>query len=49
VFNQFELVALVAAILITIMISIDGRSNWLEGIQLISLYTIIGIAFYFVP
>lgn len=49
VFNQFELVALVAAILITIMISIDGRSNWLEGIQLISLYVIIGIAFYFMP
>ncbi len=49
VFNQFELVALVAAILITVMISIDGRSNWLEGIQLISLYVIIGIAFYFVP
>lgn len=49
VFNQFELVALVAAILITVMISIDGRSNWLEGIQLIALYTIIGIAFFFVP
>lgn len=49
VFNQFELVALVAAILITIMISIDGRSNWLEGIQLIALYIIIGIAFFFVP
>lgn len=49
VFNQFELVALVAAILITVMISIDGRSNWLEGLQLISLYVIIGIAFYFVP
>lgn len=49
VFNQFELVALVAAILITVMISVDGRSNWLEGLQLISLYLIIGIAFYFTP
>ncbi len=49
VFNQFELMALVAAVLITIMISIDGRSNWLEGAQLIALYVIIGVAFYFVP
>lgn len=49
VFNQFELMALVAAVLVTIMISIDGRSNWLEGAQLIALYVIIGVAFYFVP
>jgi Ca2+:H+ antiporter len=49
VFNQFELVALAAAILITVMISVDGRSNWLEGLQLISLYIIIGIAFFFMP
>ncbi len=49
VFNQFELMALVAAVLITIMISIDGRSTWLEGAQLIALYVIIGVAFYFVP
>lgn len=49
VFNQFELVALAAAILITVMISIDGRSNWLEGLQLVSLYVIIGIAFFFMP
>ena len=49
VFNQFELVALFAAILITVMISIDGRSNWLEGLQLIALYVIIALAFFFMP
>lgn len=49
VFNQFELVALIAAVLITIMISIDGRSTWFEGVQLIALYAIIGVAFFFVP
>ena len=49
VFNQFELMALIAAVLVTIMISIDGRSNWLEGAQLIALYVIIGVAFFFVP
>jgi Ca2+:H+ antiporter len=49
VFNQFELVALFAAILITVMISFDGRSNWLEGAQLIALYLIIAMAFFVVP
>jgi Ca2+:H+ antiporter len=49
VFNQFELVALAAAILITVVISIDGESHWLEGVQLIALYCIVGIAFFFMP
>lgn len=49
VFNQYELMAMVAAILITVMISIDGRSNWLEGAELIALYLMLGLAFYFVP
>jgi Ca2+:H+ antiporter len=49
VFNQFELVALLAAVFITVLVSVDGRTNWLEGAQLLALYLIIGIAFYFVP
>jgi Ca2+:H+ antiporter len=49
VFNQYELMAMVAAIIITVMISIDGRSNWLEGAELIALYLMLALAFYFVP
>jgi Ca2+:H+ antiporter len=49
VFNGYELAALVAATLIAVLISVDGESNWLEGAELISLYAILGIAFYFVP
>ena len=49
VFNQFELVALIAAVIITVMISVDGRTNWLEGAQLLALYVIIGIAFFVIP
>lgn len=49
VFNPFELVALGGAILIMVMISIDGRSNWLEGVELLGLYLMIALAFYFVP
>jgi Ca2+:H+ antiporter len=49
VFDQFELIALFVATLIAGLISIDGKSNWLEGAELLALYAIIGIAFYFVP
>ncbi len=49
VFNGYELAALVAATLIAVLISVDGESNWLEGAELISLYAILGVAFYFVP
>jgi Ca2+:H+ antiporter len=49
VFNNFELAALIGATLIAVLISVDGESNWLEGAQLISLYAILGLAFYFVP
>ena len=45
IFNEFELVALVAAVLIANRISNDGESNWLEGAQLLAAYLIISIAF----
>jgi Ca2+:H+ antiporter len=49
VFSSFELAALIGATVIATLISVDGRSNWLEGAQLISVYLMIGMAFYFVP
>jgi Ca2+:H+ antiporter len=49
VFNGYELMGLIAAVLIAVLISVDGRSHWLEGAQLVALYLIIGMAFYFVP
>lgn len=49
VFNSFELTALIAASLIAVLISVDGESNWLEGAELLALYVVLGIAFYFVP
>ncbi len=49
VFTSFELAALVSAILVAVLISVDGESHWLEGAQLIALYVILGMAFYFVP
>jgi len=48
-FNLFEVVAVVIAVAIANLISLDGRSNWLEGVLLLATYTILGAAFYFHP
>ncbi len=44
-----EVVAVVAAIIIVEQISGDGESNWVEGIQLLSVYAILAILFYYLP
>ncbi len=49
VFNQFELVALGAAALITGLVALDGESNWMEGVQLLVVYLILAMAFFFLP
>jgi Ca2+:H+ antiporter len=49
VFNPFELAALGAAVVIAALISLDGESNWLEGAQLLIVYVILALAFYYLP
>jgi Ca2+:H+ antiporter len=49
VFNQFELIALMAATLIAGLVSLDGESNWLEGAMLLAIYVIIALAFFWLP
>lgn len=49
VFNQFELLALVAGVLIAALVSADGESNWLEGAELLAIYVILGLAFFLLP
>jgi Ca2+:H+ antiporter len=49
VFNQFELLAMIAAVLITALVASDGETNWLEGAQLLGVYLILGVAFFFIP
>jgi len=45
IFNEFELVSLIAAVLIANKVASDGESNWLEGIQLIAVYAILALSF----
>ncbi|MGB9592614.1 MAG: calcium/proton exchanger [Anaerolineae bacterium] len=49
VFNEFELVTLAGAALVAGIVALDGRSNWLEGAQLLAVYVITALAFYFLP
>ncbi len=47
VFNGFELGGILVAILVANTITHDGESNWFEGVQLLALYAILGIAFFY--
>ena len=39
----------VLAVLIGAVVSGDGRSNWYKGVQLVTVYLIIALMFYFIP
>ena len=48
IFNQFELIALFASVIIANRVSQDGESNYLEGVQLLAVYLIIAASFFIV-
>jgi Ca2+:H+ antiporter len=48
-FNAFEITAIALSVLATSIVVVDGESNWVEGLQLLGVYLILALAFYFVP
>jgi Ca2+:H+ antiporter len=48
-FTVPEVVAVVASVIIVEQISSDGESNWIEGLQLLSVYAVLAVLFYFLP
>ncbi|GAB4142089.1 MAG: calcium/proton exchanger [Cyanobacteria bacterium J069] len=48
-FNSFEAIAIAMAVAIVNLISLNGRSNWLDGTLLLATYVIIAAAFYYHP
>jgi len=48
-FAPIELVTLFASTAIFAYVSLDGETNWLEGVQLLALYLIAAVAFFFLP
>lgn len=49
VFTGIEVVAVVLSTVMVGMIAADGETNWLEGSQLVAVYIILVVGFYFVP
>ena len=49
VFSTFEVVAVTIAAGVATLVAMDGESNWMEGAQLLGVYVILGLAFYFLP
>ena len=46
-FNPYELVAIAMAVLVSNLASLDGRSDWLEGVLLLAAYLILAAGFFF--
>ncbi len=47
-FSTHELIALTVSVIIAMLISSDGKSHWLEGVQLLAVYFIIALSIYYV-
>ena len=48
VFNGLELGAIFMAILIANQVTQEGESTWFEGLQLLAVYVVLGLVFFFV-
>jgi Ca2+:H+ antiporter len=49
VFSAFEITGIALSVVALAFVSLDGESNWFEGLQLIAVYAIIAIVFFFAP
>jgi Ca2+:H+ antiporter len=47
VFNGFELAGIILAVIIAIHVTYEGESTWFEGLELLSVYVVLGVVFYF--
>ena len=48
-FTVFEVMAVTLAVLIISFIAHDGETHWMEGVQLLAVYVILALGFYFLP
>lgn len=49
IFTPFEVVAVIFTVGVLTLVLLDGKSHWMEGILLLAVYVILGIAFFFMP
>jgi Ca2+:H+ antiporter len=48
-FSLPEVIALAAASVVAALVAEDGESNWFEGLMLLGVYLIVGLAFFLLP
>jgi Ca2+:H+ antiporter len=48
-FTVFEIVAVGLSVLTISLIAHDGETHWMEGVQLLAVYAILVLGFYFLP
>ena len=45
---MLEVAAVMLSVVTMTLLIRDGRTNWFEGLQLLAVYAILAIAFYFI-
>ena len=48
-FSHMEVVGMGVGVGAATLIALDGESNWLEGVMLLGVYAILGVAFFYIP
>ena len=48
-FTPFEIASLGVAVLSISFIAHDGESHWMEGVQLLAVYVILALGFFYLP
>jgi Ca2+:H+ antiporter len=48
-FSHMEVLGIAISVGAATLIGLDGESNWLEGVMLLGVYAILGVAFFFIP
>jgi len=48
-FTRLEVAAVALSVWVLNLIVQDGESHWMEGVQLLALYAMLAVAFYFLP
>jgi Ca2+:H+ antiporter len=48
-FSTFEVMALGLAVLTISFVAHDGETHWMEGVQMLAVYVILALGFYFLP
>jgi Ca2+:H+ antiporter len=49
VFHPLEVAAVMFSVGVATVASVDGETNWFEGLQLLGVYVILAVFFYFLP